>query len=102
MCFVQAYCAILYLKPRMQVIIQGQKVKNQLISKSLAYVCKDQYKPNFLVSFSAERLVLKQAFRSICVSVHLSMCMSVPHCKKKQLLNYSAFSVNYTCFFLYF
>ncbi|XP_046902619.1 MORC family CW-type zinc finger protein 3a isoform X2 [Hypomesus transpacificus] len=45
---LRAYCAILYLKPRMQVIIQGQKVKNQLISKSLAYVCKDQYKPNFL------------------------------------------------------
>ncbi|XP_067117197.1 MORC family CW-type zinc finger protein 3a [Osmerus mordax] len=45
---LRAYCAILYLKPRMQVIIQGQNVKNQLISKSLAYVCKDQYKPTFL------------------------------------------------------
>uniref|UniRef100_A0A667WRA7 Morc S5 domain-containing protein n=1 Tax=Myripristis murdjan TaxID=586833 RepID=A0A667WRA7_9TELE len=46
-----AYCSILYLKPRMQIIIRGQKVKTQLISKSLAYIAKDYYRPTFVVSF---------------------------------------------------
>lgn len=32
----------------MQIIIRGQKVKTQLISKSLAHIVKDKYKPNFL------------------------------------------------------
>ncbi|XP_052005024.1 MORC family CW-type zinc finger protein 3-like isoform X2 [Xyrauchen texanus] len=45
---LRAYCSILYLKPIMQIIIRGQKVKSQLISKSLAHVMKDKYKPNFL------------------------------------------------------
>ncbi|XP_016147751.1 MORC family CW-type zinc finger protein 3a [Sinocyclocheilus grahami] len=45
---LRAYCSILYLKPRMQIIIRGQKVKTQLISKSLAHIAKDKYKPNFL------------------------------------------------------
>ncbi|XP_040913863.1 MORC family CW-type zinc finger protein 3a isoform X2 [Toxotes jaculatrix] len=45
---LRAYCSILYLKPRMQVVIRGQKVKSQLIAKSLAYIRKDQYKPTFL------------------------------------------------------
>ncbi|KAL1267762.1 hypothetical protein QQF64_033125 [Cirrhinus molitorella] len=45
---LRAYCSILYLKPRMQIIIRGQKVKTQLISKSLAHIVRDKYKPNFL------------------------------------------------------
>ncbi|XP_074551533.1 MORC family CW-type zinc finger protein 3a isoform X2 [Halichoeres trimaculatus] len=45
---LRAYCSILYLKPRMQIIIRGQKVKSVLISKSLAFVRKDTYKPAFL------------------------------------------------------
>ncbi|TMS06656.1 MORC family CW-type zinc finger protein 3 [Larimichthys crocea] len=45
---LRAYCSILYLKPRMQIIIRGVKVKSQLITKSLAFVQKDSYKPNFL------------------------------------------------------
>ncbi|XP_038870456.1 MORC family CW-type zinc finger protein 3-like isoform X2 [Salvelinus namaycush] len=45
---LRAYCSILYLKPRMQIIIRGQKVKTELISKSLAYIAKDHYKPNFV------------------------------------------------------
>uniref|UniRef100_A0A8K9VD23 Morc S5 domain-containing protein n=1 Tax=Oncorhynchus mykiss TaxID=8022 RepID=A0A8K9VD23_ONCMY len=48
---LRAYCSILYLKPRMQIIIRGQKVKTELISKSLACIAKDHYKPNFVVSF---------------------------------------------------
>ncbi|XP_017562053.1 MORC family CW-type zinc finger protein 3a [Pygocentrus nattereri] len=47
-CSLRAYCSILYLKPRMQIIIRGQKVKTQLVSKSLAHVVKDSYKPQFL------------------------------------------------------
>ncbi|KAM8749469.1 MORC family CW-type zinc finger protein 3a [Acanthopagrus schlegelii] len=45
---LRAYCSILYLKPRMQVVIRGHKVKTQLIAKSLAFIQKDHYKPNFL------------------------------------------------------
>ncbi|XP_056321411.1 MORC family CW-type zinc finger protein 3a [Danio aesculapii] len=45
---LRAYCSILYLKPKMQIILRGQKVKTQLISKSLAHIVKDKYKPNFL------------------------------------------------------
>ncbi|KAI4896965.1 hypothetical protein NFI96_017923, partial [Prochilodus magdalenae] len=45
---LRAYCSILYLKPKMQIIIRGQKVKTQLVSKSLAHRFKDSYKPLFL------------------------------------------------------
>ncbi|KAM9851255.1 MORC family CW-type zinc finger protein 3a [Aulostomus maculatus] len=45
---LRAYCSILYLKPRMQIIIRGQKVKTQLIKKSLAEMKTDHYKPTFL------------------------------------------------------
>ncbi|XP_063070033.1 MORC family CW-type zinc finger protein 3a [Engraulis encrasicolus] len=45
---LRAYLSVLYLNPRMQIIIRGQKVKTQLISKSLAYIRKDNYRPMFL------------------------------------------------------
>ncbi|XP_060944002.1 MORC family CW-type zinc finger protein 3-like [Limanda limanda] len=45
---LRAYCSILYLKPRMQIVIRGQKVQSQLIAKSLASIRKDHYKPTFL------------------------------------------------------
>ncbi|XP_060732001.1 MORC family CW-type zinc finger protein 3-like isoform X2 [Tachysurus vachellii] len=45
---LRAYSSILYLKPKMHIIIRGQKVKTQLISKSLAFSIQDTYKPTFL------------------------------------------------------
>ncbi|KAJ8388523.1 hypothetical protein AAFF_G00132370 [Aldrovandia affinis] len=45
---LRAYCSILYLRPRMQIIIRGQKVRTQLVSKSLAYIANDNYRPVFL------------------------------------------------------
>ncbi|CAL8390345.1 unnamed protein product [Gadus morhua 'NCC'] len=45
---LRAYCSILYMKPRMQINIRGQKVKTQLISKSLAQSAKDFYKPPYV------------------------------------------------------
>ncbi|XP_008273840.1 MORC family CW-type zinc finger protein 3a [Stegastes partitus] len=45
---LRAYCSILYLKPRMQVVVRSLKVKTQLIAKSLAFISKDHYKPIFL------------------------------------------------------
>ncbi|CAL8369783.1 unnamed protein product [Arctogadus glacialis] len=45
---LRAYCSILYMKPRMQINIRGQKVKTQLISKSLALIAKDFYKPAYV------------------------------------------------------
>ncbi|XP_028837539.1 MORC family CW-type zinc finger protein 3b isoform X2 [Denticeps clupeoides] len=47
---LRAYCKILYLKPRMQIILRGQKVKTELISKSLAHIAIDNYRPTFLQS----------------------------------------------------
>ncbi|XP_053483641.1 MORC family CW-type zinc finger protein 3 isoform X2 [Ictalurus furcatus] len=44
---LRVYSSILYLKPRMQIIIRGQKVKTQLVAKSLAHIIKDTYKPTF-------------------------------------------------------
>uniref|UniRef100_UPI00398F80F8 MORC family CW-type zinc finger protein 3-like n=1 Tax=Pristiophorus japonicus TaxID=55135 RepID=UPI00398F80F8 len=45
---LRAYCSVLYLKPRMQIILLGKKVKTQLISKSLAHIEHDIYKPSFI------------------------------------------------------
>ncbi|XP_039585327.1 MORC family CW-type zinc finger protein 3 [Passer montanus] len=45
---LRAYCSILYLKPTMQIILRGQKVKTQLVSKSLAFIETDIYRPKFL------------------------------------------------------
>ncbi|KAF7709283.1 hypothetical protein HF521_016133 [Silurus meridionalis] len=42
---LRAYCSILYLKPKMQIILQGQKVETQFITKTLGSVIKDSYKP---------------------------------------------------------
>ncbi|XP_053483631.1 MORC family CW-type zinc finger protein 3-like [Ictalurus furcatus] len=43
---LRAYCSILYLKPRMQIIIKGKKVETVLVTKTLANVSKDTYKPD--------------------------------------------------------
>ncbi|XP_078268577.1 MORC family CW-type zinc finger protein 4 isoform X2 [Rhinoraja longicauda] len=45
---LRAYCSILYLKPRMQIILRKKKIKAQLITKSLAHVEYDVYRPNFI------------------------------------------------------
>ncbi|XP_067853144.1 MORC family CW-type zinc finger protein 4-like [Heptranchias perlo] len=44
---LRAYCGILYLKPRMQIILCKKKIKAQLITKSLAHIEYDVYRPNF-------------------------------------------------------
>ena len=48
--FFQEYCSILFLKPRMKIILRGKKVKTKLISQSLSRTEKDVYKPLWLVS----------------------------------------------------
>ncbi|XP_072116029.1 MORC family CW-type zinc finger protein 3-like isoform X1 [Mobula birostris] len=45
---LRAYCSILYLKPRMQIILRGKKVKTQLVSKSLAHIEHDVYRPSII------------------------------------------------------
>ncbi|CAL8369153.1 unnamed protein product [Arctogadus glacialis] len=45
---LRAYCSVLYMKPRMQINIRGQKVRTQLISKSLAHIAREIYKPFFV------------------------------------------------------
>ncbi|KAL3883240.1 hypothetical protein ACJMK2_029523 [Sinanodonta woodiana] len=45
---LREYCSILYLKPRMKIVIRGKKVKTKLMSKSLSQTEKDRYKPTWL------------------------------------------------------
>ncbi|KAL4232694.1 MORC CW-type zinc finger [Mactra antiquata] len=45
---LREYCSILYLKPRMKIVLRGVKVKSKLISKSLSQTEKDVYKPTWL------------------------------------------------------
>ncbi len=47
----QAYLSILYLKPRIQIILREKKVQTKLIAKSLSMIENDVYKPQFIVSF---------------------------------------------------
>ncbi|CAH1227222.1 MORC3 [Branchiostoma lanceolatum] len=45
---LRAYCSILYLNPKMQIILRGQKVKTFKIAKSLNNTERDVYKPQWL------------------------------------------------------
>ncbi|KAG5835002.1 hypothetical protein ANANG_G00267490 [Anguilla anguilla] len=45
---LRAYCSILYLKPRMEILIRGKKVETQLVAKSLAHPIEDRHTPTFL------------------------------------------------------
>ncbi|XP_052243709.1 MORC family CW-type zinc finger protein 3-like isoform X8 [Dreissena polymorpha] len=45
---LREYCSILYLKPRMRIVIQGRKVQTKLIDKSLLKRETDVYNPTWL------------------------------------------------------
>ncbi|XP_041353978.1 MORC family CW-type zinc finger protein 3-like isoform X2 [Gigantopelta aegis] len=45
---LREYCSILFLKPRMKIVLRGQKVKTKLISKSLSHTEIDVYRPTWL------------------------------------------------------
>ncbi|XP_075189054.1 MORC family CW-type zinc finger protein 3-like [Anomaloglossus baeobatrachus] len=45
---LRAYCSILYVKPRIQIILRGLKVQTKYVSKNLAHIEKDVYKPSGL------------------------------------------------------
>lgn len=49
-CSSQAYLSVLYLKPRIQVILRGKKNLAKLVSKRLTHIEHDVYKPHFSVS----------------------------------------------------
>jgi len=51
LCYVQEYCSILYLKPRMKIVLRNKKVQTKLVAKSLKKTQIDWYRPRFLVSF---------------------------------------------------
>ncbi|XP_026213180.1 MORC family CW-type zinc finger protein 3 isoform X2 [Anabas testudineus] len=44
---LRAYLSILYLKPRTQVILRGKKILAKLVSRRLAHIEHDVYKPHF-------------------------------------------------------
>ncbi|KAK3748634.1 hypothetical protein RRG08_053014 [Elysia crispata] len=48
---LREYCSILYLKPKMKIIIRGHKVKRKLISRCLANKRKFSYTPSCSVPF---------------------------------------------------
>ncbi|XP_072524819.1 MORC family CW-type zinc finger protein 3 isoform X2 [Salminus brasiliensis] len=45
---LRAYLSILYLKPRIQIILRQRKVQTKLVSKSLSMIENDVYKPQFI------------------------------------------------------
>ncbi|XP_055954352.1 MORC family CW-type zinc finger protein 3-like, partial [Patella vulgata] len=45
---LREYCSILFLKPRMKIVLRGKKVKTKLICKSLSQTETDRYKPHWL------------------------------------------------------
>ncbi|XP_060742532.1 MORC family CW-type zinc finger protein 3 isoform X2 [Tachysurus vachellii] len=45
---LRAYLSILYLKPRIQIILRGKKVQTKLVAKSLSMIENDVYKPQFI------------------------------------------------------
>jgi len=47
---LREYCSILFLKPRLRIIIRGKKVKTKLISQSLSNTESDSYRPRWLDS----------------------------------------------------
>uniref|UniRef100_A0A672IYR7 CW-type domain-containing protein n=1 Tax=Salarias fasciatus TaxID=181472 RepID=A0A672IYR7_SALFA len=44
---LRAYLSILYLKPRMQIILRGRKIQAKLVSKRLNHIEHDVYNPHF-------------------------------------------------------
>ncbi|XP_056014445.1 MORC family CW-type zinc finger protein 3-like isoform X3 [Ostrea edulis] len=58
---LREYCSILYLKPRMKIILRGRKVKTKIISKSLSETERDVYKPTWL---NNKPVVIKFGFTS--------------------------------------
>ncbi|XP_057204822.1 MORC family CW-type zinc finger protein 3 isoform X1 [Triplophysa rosa] len=45
---LRAYLRILYLKPRIQIILRQRKVQTKLVAKSLSMIENDVYKPHFI------------------------------------------------------
>ncbi|XDV37741.1 hypothetical protein PO909_007299 [Leuciscus waleckii] len=45
---LRAYLSILYLKPRIQIILRQKKVQTKLVAKSLSMIENDVYKPQFI------------------------------------------------------
>lgn len=45
---LRAYLSILYLKPRIQIILRQRKVQTKLVAKSLSMIENDVYKPQFI------------------------------------------------------
>ncbi|XP_049330687.1 MORC family CW-type zinc finger protein 4 [Astyanax mexicanus] len=45
---LRAYLSILYLKPRIQIVLRQKKVQTKLVAKSLSMIENDVYKPQFI------------------------------------------------------
>ncbi|KAI0240520.1 MORC family CW-type zinc finger protein 3 [Lamellibrachia satsuma] len=55
-CSLREYCSILYLRPRMKIILRGEDVKTKVISEGLSRKKVDQYKPKWLASNKSIRI----------------------------------------------
>lgn len=68
MCWSQAYLSILYLKPRMQIILRGKKNMAKLVSRSLTHIEHDVYKPHFSVSRGYYKAKLNECwYQCVCL-----------------------------------
>ena len=47
--------SIMFLKPKMKIILRKRKVQCKFVAKSLSHTEKDVYKPTWLVSLSCSR-----------------------------------------------
>ncbi len=47
---MQEYCSILFLKPKMKIVLRGEKVQTRLVEHNLSQTEKDVYRPRWLVS----------------------------------------------------
>jgi uncharacterized membrane protein YciS (DUF1049 family) len=56
----QDYCSILYLKPRMKIVLRGRKVKTKLIQKCLSQTETDTYRPTWAVSLISYFIIKRQ------------------------------------------
>lgn len=68
--FYQAYCSILYMKPRMQIILRGKKVETLGIIDTLKKVCKDSYKPTCLPSHVSFCTIIEHKNVKVCQIMH--------------------------------
>ena len=61
----QAYCAILYLRPRMKIVLRSKTVRTTIITKSLSKTEVDYYRPSMREAASNTSTLVSVSFVSL-------------------------------------